>query len=503
MPTQSFITEDSVLSLNAIIGFCQEFKRHHGVWPAWDAEASAFESAGIYGLSGALLDRILRLGTHGLNNDRSYLEMERLAFANGATALDLSFIDPRHSRKIDEIALQDLVRSMVVVGRDHGGRHESGAVESMWVDVHNAAINAPGQVRVPVTESLKSYIDRVGMIYGTADVPNSYFLSLGADGRLYLKYQAIIGSRFVGTVSSGEMDSLRHRLGAPLAEDQVTIASKVSGLSQTLEQEMRTLILKGDRIALPSGRLTHYDEIKRRIVNAGGRYLTGKSQFAFERGIDVADVYGRLVTGESVNFQQEYQFFATPSEQGMQMVSDLISNVGPLVGKRVLEPSAGDGALADLARAAGARVVTVEEWNVNAIKLRDKGHEVIERDFLQVTPAETGLFDCILANPPFTGNQDIDHVMHMFNFVEDGGAMSVIMSTGWVTGTSTKHRQFREFLAEQNVTISEIAAGAFKASGTSVPTMKLQFTDCQNPQMTSIAAWTPDEVPEQVMSPAG
>lgn len=130
----------------------------------------------------------------------------------------------------------------------------------------------------------------------------------------------------------------------------------------------------------------------------------------------------------------------------------------------------------------GADMVVIEAWNVNAIKLRAQGYDVIERDFLSVTPEEIGTFDFVLANPPFTRNQDIQHVMHMLQFIRPGGALSVIMSTSWLEGKTKAHAQFKDFLATQDVTVTAIEAGAFKESGTVVPTVRLDFRDVNVPR---------------------
>lgn len=216
------------------------------------------------------------------------------------------------------------------------------------------------------------------------------------------------------------------------------------------------------------------------MEKAGGHYVQGKAVFAFDKGIDCQAVLNTLLAGEVINVKQQYQFFATQKTEAKRACEA----AGPLVGKRVLEPSAGDGALADVAREMGAKeIVTVEMWAVNAQKLRDKGYQVHEKDFLTLSPAELGLFDAIVANPPFTKNQDIKHVMHMLNFLKPGGSLSVIMSPGWQEGRQKTHQAFKEFLASQDVAIEPIAAGAFKGSGTSIPTVQLVISNYRPPIM--------------------
>jgi len=343
-----------------------------------------------------------------------------------------------------------------------------------------------------VSDELIEYIEARGMIYGNekASIPREYYLSLIPNGRIYLKYNRILGQRYVGTVSDEQLEQLRARLVGEVATERAKQSASTSvavaapaPVKLTIEQELSLLTVSGSKLQLPVQQLQHYDEISQRLSKAGGRYITGRNKhFAFDDGVDCADLLRRLVAGETVNFQQEYQFFATPESKAIEVAEEIRKSLGTLRGKRVLEPSAGTGALANVVRRMGADVVVVEAWNVNAIKLRAQGYEVIERDFLRVTPEEIGTFDAVLANPPFTKNQDIQHVMHMLQFIRPGGALSVIMSTGWLEGKTKMHAQFREFLATQDVTVAAIEAGAFRESGTTVPTVRLDFRNVNAPR---------------------
>ena len=44
----------------------------------------------------------------------------------------------------------------------------------------------------------------------------------------------------------------------------------------------------------------------------------------------------------------------------------------------------------------------------------------------------------IIANPPFTKNQDIDHLKEMFKVLESGGKLVCITSESWVNGNQKK-----------------------------------------------------------------
>lgn len=493
MPTTPYITPERRLTLDSILGMCQEFKRHHGSWPRVTASSEDFAAAGVHGVSGADIERALRTQSNGLAEDPDYAEMRSLAFLRGGWDVSISFIDPEYCKRMPDEQLARLVDSLHLEGSAQGRSLDASTatiwlhlpIETGWRTGHSA--------RVPVTEELIAYVGLSGLIYGNdlATIRERYYLQVVPNGRLYVKYQTILGSRYVGTISPEKLEGLRQRLvsqaeeirtGATAPSASASAKAAPAPVALTIAQELALMTVVDGKLQLPKQQLAHYDDISRLMGKAGGRYVTGRKQFVFDEGIDCADVLRRLVAGETVNFQQAYQFFATPEAKAVEAVKEVEKTLGTLRGKRVLEPSAGEGALANVARRMGADVVAIEAWNVNAIKLRAQGYDVIERDFLSVTPEEIGTFDAILANPPFTRNQDIQHAMHMFQFIRPGGALSIIMSTAWVEGKTKAHAEFKEFLATQDVTVTQIEAGAFKESGTPVPTVRLDFRGVNVPR---------------------
>lgn len=302
----------------------------------------------------------------------------------------------------------------------------------------------------------------------TAD--DHYFLRITENNRLWIQYQQILGSRFLADLTDAMVEAMIMMCASQLMSNGVASSPAKTSMptSGTITAEMQLLFASDNRINLPKTHLHHYADIKATLVTAGGRY-NSKGFFSFPAGIDTAAVLDAVRNGETVNQKKDYQFFATPPA----LASVVCDEAGDLRGCRVLEPSAGDGVLADIARNCGAEVVTIETWSVNAIRLREKGYSPIERDFLTVTPAEIGLFDVVLANPPFTRNQDIDHVLHMFEFLKPGGILSVVMSTAWQNGEHKKHVAFREHLEALDVVMEPVPAGTFKASGTTIAAVRL------------------------------
>lgn len=107
--------------------------------------------------------------------------------------------------------------------------------------------------------------------------------------------------------------------------------------------------------------------------------------------------------------------FYTPASLA-DMLTDWLIQTGS---ERILEPSAGEGALIDAAVRSAERLSNLSDLRFTAC---DINPEVIDTlacrlgdrsearaiDFLQLDPASTGLFDAVLANPPFTRNHDLE-----------------------------------------------------------------------------------------------
>lgn len=138
----------------------------------------------------------------------------------------------------------------------------------------------------------------------------------------------------------------------------------------------------------------------------------------------------------------------------------------------VLEPSAGQGAIADQV----ASVVTVDSvfcveiQEQSAQVLAGKGYATLVADFLTLTPERLGLFDRVVMNPPFERQADIDHVCHAFQFLNSGGRLVSVMSAGVTFRDNRKTVNFREFVRANSGAIKALPNGAFKVSGTAVNT---------------------------------
>lgn len=142
----------------------------------------------------------------------------------------------------------------------------------------------------------------------------------------------------------------------------------------------------------------------------------------------------------------------------------------------VLEPSAGDGAMADAIasyRFTKEQMECVELNPKRAAILQEKGYSVYPVNFLETDLYTFGMkhgFDRVFMNPPFEEGQDIDHVKHAYSLLATGGALVSIMSEGPFFRNDNKAKEFRTWLDSLKGQAWRLPANAFSESGTGVQT---------------------------------
>lgn len=221
-------------------------------------------------------------------------------------------------------------------------------------------------------------------------------------------------------------------------------------------------------IKLPDTQLDRkeYLEVKKALELIGGKWKGGKvSGFVFKT--NPTDLLNQIANGEKRNLKKEFQFFATPTELAEKLVyyADLKNH------DTILEPSAGQGAIIEhINKQCSAVPDCFELMEVNKIILNetDLKFELIGDDFLK---SDNKGYSKIIANPPFSKNQDITHVYKMFDKLNRGGKIVTIMSKHWQNSTNKKETEFRKWLEELEAEVIEINAGEFKESGTSIATV--------------------------------
>lgn len=214
-----------------------------------------------------------------------------------------------------------------------------------------------------------------------------------------------------------------------------------------------------------------YVAVNKVLECLGGQWNKKAKAHIFEGNVTDA-IDQAMIAGEVVDAKKEFQFFKTP----LKLAADMVERAKIISDKlRVLEPSAGDGSIAEQIKfLTGVVPDCVELWEKNRKILTEKGLPLVGQDFLQFKPMK--LYDRIVANPPFTRQQDVDHVMHMWECLKPGGKIVALMSPSWTFRENMKSREFRTFLANQARSMSDVPAGTFKESGTEIRTILLELT---------------------------
>lgn len=218
-----------------------------------------------------------------------------------------------------------------------------------------------------------------------------------------------------------------------------------------------------------------YVKVNKVLVGAGGKWDRSAKAHLFDRDprtlLTVA-----ATTGEAVNLKTQLQAFYTPASVAKKLV--LLAD--PKSGERVLEPSAGTGALvAEVLAYQPQCVVTAIDIDEVAIERLQvfKYVTVLKADFLAVRPKDLlePASDLVVMNPPFSGNQDIRHVTHALSFLKKGGRLLAIVGAGSLSGGNKEKERFLALIDLYDFDIYDLPEGSFKESGTSVNTKILEI----------------------------
>lgn len=148
-------------------------------------------------------------------------------------------------------------------------------------------------------------------------------------------------------------------------------------------------------------------------------------------------------------------FFPTPKETARRMVAE--AGIEPDM--TVLEPSAGNGNIAEVIRAAGVNPDVVEQSPRLREILEAKGFNLAGQDFMDV---KEGGYDRIIMNPPFSNGQDAEHIHHAYTLLKPGGKLVAIAGEGIFFRNDAKATEFRQWLENVGGTSEQLPEGTFK-----------------------------------------
>lgn len=230
-----------------------------------------------------------------------------------------------------------------------------------------------------------------------------------------------------------------------------------------LQQSLAKCQVEGNTLFLPSEQLKNYQELRTALLNAGAKYFRNKFIFkgAAQPFID------RLMGGESVNIKKEFQLFESPPA----VVKMLLEHALITPGLRILEPSAGSGNIIKGIFDKYKKYDTVycyEKMAENRIELDKIPGVIILGDEFMLAPDNVE-YDRIIANPPFTKDQDCEHVLKMFRLLNRGGRLVSVMSNSWRwKERGQRVREFQSLMENTNGEVIDLPTDTFKESGTSI-----------------------------------
>ena len=250
----------------------------------------------------------------------------------------------------------------------------------------------------------------------------------------------------------------------------------------------------GQKLHLPKMELERdlYERVNEVIVRLGGKWKKPCHVFAF---YDPAPLLAAVVASGEMPPKNPTAFFPTPKPV-IDLLFAMVDTYGMIPATaHILEPSAGTGAIVDALRSAegdrrdlygdvSAVTYTIdccEILPVNRAVLQAKGANLVGDDFTAYNPGP--VYDAVMMNPPFSLEGDklayITHIGHAWSLLKSGGVLGAIVPTGWTFAQNRKANDFLDFVTEYGGW-EEVEAGAFKESGTGIPTIVVALSKSDN-----------------------
>lgn len=239
--------------------------------------------------------------------------------------------------------------------------------------------------------------------------------------------------------------------------------------------------VNGNKVVLPPRQLERslYEEVNEVLLCLGGKWKgRGKHPDGSPKGehlfpYEIEHLLQAVLETGLMPPKNPTAFFPTPKAVVYEMLAFLDTYKYNDEDCWILEPSAGQGGILELAKARfpKANFDVVEYLDLNAQVLRDKGYRVYEQDFMNFVPEQK--YHLILMNPPFSLEEDkyawISHTQKAFELLREDGMLVAIVPASIKFNSLVKVEEFRSQV-EVFGGIEDLPEGAFKESGTGVAT---------------------------------
>lgn len=213
------------------------------------------------------------------------------------------------------------------------------------------------------------------------------------------------------------------------------------------------------------------------LVACGGKWNRARKAHVFDG--DAAEAMDAAIATGVVLTASDMQFFPTNPFEAERLVQWVIGDAsGPdLV---ILEPSAGNGAIARFAARRGpTTAIEVDKRHLRALEaISDDAPHALQLVFTDFMTANLDAhFTHVVGNPPFAktfGHDAIDHFRRAHSLLKPGGVMGMIMPESIEWREDRRHSDFRSWLGDLDTTMEPMPDDAFAHAGTRVKTVRVK-----------------------------
>lgn len=172
---------------------------------------------------------------------------------------------------------------------------------------------------------------------------------------------------------------------------------------------------------------------------------------------DTREAIDEIIASGCIPDQKSYQYYPTP----LSVAEEVIITADIQAGELCLEPSAGQGGLADLMPK--EQTTCIELSDLHCKILESKNHNVVKADFLSWSGST---FDKIVMNPPYSEGRWQAHIEHAAKMLKTDGALIAVLPASAKNKEVLKgfnHSWSREFKNEfESTSISVVILKATK-----------------------------------------
>lgn len=231
-----------------------------------------------------------------------------------------------------------------------------------------------------------------------------------------------------------------------------------------------------------------YLKVNEVLTALGGKWNRKAQGHTFPGVDDISErIEGVVSTGCFLDPKKHFNFFETPPSLAHHLM-DRVRRIyagHPRTLFRILEPSAGRGALMKtlLEEISPIEIDYFEAMHENRVYLKTEFPEAnyLGSDFMDPPIDDFSGYNSIVMNPPFSGQQDIDHVDRALDILEAAverkpRILVAVMSGGTMFRENRKAVAFRERVEKLGGDWTENPPGSFSVSGTDVQTVTLEVS---------------------------